>query len=208
MRTIPLAVIALALGATTLAAQPVRGGATGGPRGAAIGQPRGAVAPAEALLRLRTQLELNDEQVQRLEALAASQRTALAASPSQQMRLRADLMDAMAGNGNPHAARAALDKLSALQNERIVLAMQARNEARAVLTPAQRTKAEARRGPGNRMRPAARGQRGDRVGARGPAPRGDRVGARGQGPRGDRPGRAPGDQAPRGPRPDNVTRGN
>ncbi len=191
MRTIPLAVLALALGATTLAAQPVRGRGADGPRGAAIGQPRGdmtrgtmargAVPPAAALLRLRTQLELSDEQVQRLEALAATQRSALKPSPSQQMRLRADLMDAMAGDGNPQAARAALDKLSALQNERVVLAMNARKEARAVLTPAQRTKAEARRGPGNRMRPGARGQRGDRVGDRAGDRAGDRRGPRASG---------------------------
>ena len=168
MRSFPLTTLALALlaGATTVSAQPRRGPAAGGgnARPAAVA-PRGAAltSPADALLRARAALELTDEQVTRLEALASTQRRALAVAPGAQLRLRADLMDAMAGDGNPQAARAALDKISAAQNERIVAQMRARQEARAVLTEAQRTRVDAVRGAalraGNRL-PGANGMRG------------------------------------------------
>jgi Spy/CpxP family protein refolding chaperone len=172
MRTFPLTVLALALvaGATTVSAQPRRGPAAGGDavRQAAI-PPRGSAlqSPADALLRARAALELTPEQVTRLEALAATQRRTLAVTPGAQLRLRADLMDAMAGDGNPQAARAALDQISAAQNERIVAQMRARQEARAVLTDAQRSRVDAVRGAairaGNRA-PGVGAMRGGRQG--------------------------------------------
>jgi Spy/CpxP family protein refolding chaperone len=174
MRNTTIAVMALALAAsatplaTPLAAQ-ARGNASAR-RGDAVrpASPRDGMTPAAALLRAREQLELTDEQVQRLEALAGTQRAALRRSPSEGLRLRADLMDAMAGDGNPAAARAALDKMSAARNTRLVAGLEARQAAFAILTPAQRTTAEAQR----RRLGARVGQRAaaDRQGAR----RGDR----------------------------------
>jgi len=198
MRTLPFAALALALGVstTTLVAQPGRGARADAPRDRAMLGTRGGGSPAEALLRQRTQLELTAEQVTRLEALAQTQRTARSGvSPGQPLRLRADLMDAMAGDGNLQAARAALDKLSAAQNERIIAGLRARQEARAVLTPAQRARAEAARGPGNRfaMGRAGRGGPGSVQGGRGPQGRNGMVrpNRAPAGVRGGMPGRRP-----------------
>jgi Spy/CpxP family protein refolding chaperone len=107
---------------------------------------RGPASPAAMLLRQRERLALTPEQVTRLETLAAAQQKALApVSPAQQLRLRADLLDATSGTGNPQAARAVLDKMSAQRNERIVAGLRARQEAQAVLTDAQRTQVESLR---------------------------------------------------------------
>jgi len=158
MRTRTLTALALAIGvsATPLTAQPGRGGA---PDGARRGGPptegradargpmmRGPASPAAMLLRQRERLALTPEQVTRLETLAAAQQKALApVSQAQQLRLRADLLDATSATGNPQAARAVLDKMSAQRNERIVAGLRAHQEARAVLTDAQRTQVEGMR---------------------------------------------------------------
>lgn len=206
MRTFPIAALVLALGATPslLPAQPGRGWSRAD-RGAIAGRggaERGGVVPAEALLRQRERLVLSDDQVKRLEALAQAQRTARPASPGQALRLRADLLDAMAGDGNPQAARAVLDRISAQRNEQIVLAMRARQEARAVLTPEQRARADAMRqraarqfaarpsagrARGAGMRPGAVGRGDGRPGARGHRP--GQAGPRGVVPRGSVPRR-------------------
>lgn len=203
--TLTALVLALGVSATTLEAQPGRRGAPDagrrggpppaerptGPRGDLM---RAEASPAAMLLRQRERLSLTPEQVTRLETLAAAQRQALApVSPAQQLRLRADLLDAMQGTGNPQAARAALDKMSAQRNERIVAGLRARQEAQAVLTPEQRAQADAMRravmrqvaGDGRDARGVrgGRGERGER-GVRGP-----------RGPRGVRGAPA----APRGP---------
>ena len=171
MRTqrLGMALIAAVVMALPLAAQPGRGQGDRAPRTRGDDAPtmvpggRRAMAPAAALLRQRQQLVLTDEQVTKLEALAASQQQALTRNPGQQLRLQADLMDAMAGTANPTAVRAALDKISAERNGRVVAGLQARNEALAVLTPAQRTRAEAQRAGGRAGRTNARagGRRGD-----------------------------------------------
>jgi len=212
MQTIPVAALALALsvGATTLAAQPGRGMRAGAPPDRAMPGTRAGGSAAEMLLRQRTRLELTAEQVTRLEALAQTQRSARSSvSPGQPLRLRADLMDAMAGDGNLQAARTALDKLSAAQNERIIAGLRARQEARAVLTPEQRAQVEAARGPGNRfaMNRAGRGGPGSMQGARGPqgrngAVRPNRAPA---GVRGGMPGRRPDRPAAPPARPDDLT---
>ncbi len=191
--TIAASLLALTVGAGTLAAQPDRGGNAMPGRMPAV---RAGGVPAAQLLRLRDQLVLTEEQVKRLETLAESQRKALTVSPGQTLRLRADLMDAMAGDGNPTAARAALDKMSAARNERIVAGMRARQEARAVLTPAQVSKLETQRNARGGARPGMPGQRGRQGvrGARGPQRGGAMVGPRQGGPgvRGVMPGRGPG----------------
>jgi Spy/CpxP family protein refolding chaperone len=205
MRTLPVATLALALSASTLMAQPDRNPRADGPRARVAQGPRVGGSPAEALLRQRARLELTTEQVTRLEALAQSQRAARTVSPGTALRLRADLMDAMAGDGNVEAARAALDKLSASRNERLIAGMRAQQEVRAVLTPEQRARVEAARGMRNRvaMHGGARRGPGEARGVRGPQGRGGAV----------QPGRAPGgnrgsmpDRRPA--RPDGALNGN
>lgn len=184
MRTLPFAALALALSASTLMAQPNRSPRADGPRDRVAQGPRAGGSPADALLRQRTQLALTADQVSRLEALAQSQRAARTASPGDALRLRADLMDAMAGDGNVEATRSALDKLSAARNERLIAGMRAQQEVRAVLTPEQRAKVEAARGMRTRlaMQGGARRGPGEARGARGPQGRGGMV----------QPNRAPG----------------
>lgn len=207
MRTLPIAALALALSVTASTAhtQPGRGARPDAPRDRATSQVRGGGSPAEALLRQRASLELTTEQVTTLEALAQSHRASRTASPGQALRLRADLMDAMAGDGNLQAARAALDKLSTAQNERLLAGMRAQQEVRAVLTPAQRVKAEAARGAHRRVAMQSGGRRGpgDARGARAPQRRGDMVrpDRTPGGNRGAMPGRRPG-------RPDDSLNGN
>ncbi len=102
--------------------------------------PSGRGHPAAMLLRARTQLELTDDQVKRLEALAAA--PALKANASDIMRARADLLDATQGDGNLAGARAALDKLSRLRNDQILARIKSQQDVRAVLTPVQKTKVD------------------------------------------------------------------
>jgi Spy/CpxP family protein refolding chaperone len=174
-----------------------RGERARGPRDAQIA--RGQQSPAAMLLRQRERLALTSEQITRLEALAATQRTALAPpSPAQALRLRADLLDAMQGTGNPQAARAALDKMSAQRNERIVAGLRAQQEARAVLTETQRVQVDDLRR--NVMRQFASRGRDGRGAMRGGPARGGAV--RGAMPRG-----APRGVMPRGGLPPGTRRG-
>jgi Spy/CpxP family protein refolding chaperone len=139
------------------------------------------------LLRARTQLELSDDQVKRLEALAAA--PAPKSNASDMMRARADLLDATQGDGNLAGARAALDKLSRLRNDQLLARIKTQQEVRAVLTPAQRAKVD-------NMRRQLR----NRVGAN--RQRGMRPGGMRQGRRQMGPGMMPGNpQGPQGPMP-------
>jgi hypothetical protein len=166
------------------------------------------------LLRARTQLELTDEQVTRLEALAAA--PAPKSNASDMMRARADLLDATQGDGNLAGARAALDKLSRLRNDQLLARIKTQQEVRAVLTPAQRAKVDnvrrllrnragAMRERGLRqrvMRQRGMGQRG--MGQRGMRQRGMREGRGQMGPGmmpGMMPGNPQGPQGPQGPMP-------
>lgn len=198
MRRISLSALALtlAVGALPLSAQPRRGPANAGlpPRAPDAAPLRAAGTPADLLLRARAQLVLTDEQVARLETLATAQRRALTPAPGQQLRLRADLLDAMAGEGNPQAARTALDKLSAAQNERIVAQLRARQEARAVLTEAQRSRVDALRGSLMQARGLRAGN------GRAGQPGAMRPGQRGQRPAGVMPGRGARGATPMAPR--------
>ena len=169
------------------------GARRGGPdaRGARGG--RGAAHPAAMLLRARTQLELTDDQVKRLEALAAA--PAPKSSASDMMRAKADLLDATQGDGNLAGARAALDKLSRLRNDQLLARIKAQQEVRAVLTPMQRAKVDnVRRQLRNRM--GANRQRGMRQGG---MRQGGMRQERGQMGPGMMPGMMPGNpQAPQG----------
>ena len=88
------------------------------------------------LLRARTQLELTDDQVTRLERLAAA--PAPKSNATDMMRAQADLLDATQGDGNLAGARAALDKLSRLRNDQMLARIKSQQDVRAVLTPAQK----------------------------------------------------------------------
>jgi Spy/CpxP family protein refolding chaperone len=150
------------------------------------------------LLRARTQLELTDDQVKRLEALAAA--PAPKSSASDMMRAKADLLDATQGDGNLAGARAALDKLSRLRNDQLLARIKSQQEVRAVLTPMQRTKVDnVRRQLRNRM--GANRQRGMRQGGmrQGGMRQGGMRQERGQMGPGMMPGMMPGNpQAPQG----------
>ncbi|MBL0941091.1 MAG: Spy/CpxP family protein refolding chaperone [Gemmatimonadaceae bacterium] len=106
--------------------------------------------PAAQLLRMRGPLNLTNDQVSRLEKLAEAQPPR--ANQAELMRARADLMEAMQGNGNLAGARAALDKMSRLRNEQTVAGLKLRQDARAVLTADQQRTLESSR---NRVREVA-----------------------------------------------------
>lgn len=139
-------------------------------------------SPAAALLAARSALGLAPEQVSRLEALAAAQGRAMPGNPGDGLRARADLMDAMKGEGDAGALRKAMDRMHQLRTERALAMLKARQDARAVLTAEQRAKADAFRA-NRRMQGGMRGgRRGEmRGGMRGRAPEGWRGRAR-QGP--------------------------
>lgn len=143
------------------------------------GAARGARGnPAAMLLAMRGPLALTPEQVTRLEALRDAPRPDNQASDM--LRARADLMDAMKGDGNLAAARAAMDRMAKLRTDRAIAGLKARQDARSVLTPAQKTRLD------NQRRQAAGRLRATR---RGGAGRGWRAGI-GMGPGGMRgPGR-------------------
>lgn len=149
-----------------------RGGAPSGPDGVQR-VPRGRRGnPAAMLLGLRGPLALTDEQVTRLEALAAV--GAPQRSASDMLRVRADLMDAMQGDGNLNSARAALDKMSRLRNDAMIAGLKQRQESRAILTSDQRKALDNMRQTARER--GGRGVRGGR-GAQGRPVRGfDRVG--------------------------------
>lgn len=95
-------------------------------------------SPASALLRLRTQLTLTDDQVKRLEALQNA--NVPRRNQADELRARADLMDAMQGDGNLSAARAAMDRMHKVRTDRAVAQLKLRQDARAVLTADQKSK--------------------------------------------------------------------
>ncbi|HLU24552.1 MAG TPA: Spy/CpxP family protein refolding chaperone [Longimicrobiales bacterium] len=162
----------------------------------------GADVPAANLLRLRDALALSDDQVRRLEALAAQQRNQLKPPTADLLRARADLIDATSGEIDVAAARRALERMAKLRTDAAVARLEAQRAARDVLTSEQRSRLDALRptrrgmgrgigmdGPGMRgrdgmqaprrpmMRQFRRGQ-GQQPGAQVPAPAPDNGGAR------------------------------
>jgi hypothetical protein len=142
---------------------------------------------------MRQQLELTDDQVKRLEALASAAPTR--ASEADLMRARADLLDARKGDGNLAGVRAALDKMAKLRNDEVIARMKAGQDARAVLTAAQKAKVDNFRGAVRSRAMAGRGGR-DRRG--GTAMRGRGQGFGPGGARGFAPGRGPAGMRQRG----------
>jgi Spy/CpxP family protein refolding chaperone len=168
----------------------------GGPGGNAAGM----------LLRLRTQLELTDDQVKRLEALQSAPKPK--GNASDVMRARADLMDAMQGDGNLSNARAALDKIAKLHTDQQIARLKQVQDARAVLTATQKGKLDnmrqqfGRRGGERGMRKQRGMQRRDMRGPGGagrPGPQGFRRGGMmgpGMGPGMGQGGMGPGSMGP------------
>jgi Spy/CpxP family protein refolding chaperone len=145
-------------------------------------------SPARALIGQRERLQLTDEQVRRLEALAAQQRESLRPNEPAMLRARADLMEAMQRD-NIEGARTAMERMSRLRTDASVARLQARKQARDVLTADQRTRVDEGR---RMMTDRGMGRRPDR-GMRGSGRRELRQGMRprGSGLVGPRPGRAP-----------------
>lgn len=181
-------------------------GRAGGP-GMRFGGPGGS--PAARLLGLRQQLELTDDQVKRLETL--QQASQPKSSETDQLRARADLMDAMKGDGNLTAARAALDKMNRIRTDEQIARMKTQQDARAVLTAAQKTKLDNFRGQMGRAMRDRQGGAGNRQSNRqfmrqrmgrgpqgqgfgpgfAPGARGRMMGPQGMGPRGRQGGMPP-----------------
>ncbi|MCA0374149.1 MAG: Spy/CpxP family protein refolding chaperone [Gemmatimonadetes bacterium] len=131
-------------GAAAPAQPPVAGRGAAQPRlRQGAGDGRGG-SPAAMILRMRQQLDLTDEQVKRLEALASV--TPQRPNPADALRARADLMDATRGDGNLANARAVLDRMAKQRNDVVIARMKAQQDARAVLTAAQKTKLDNVRG--------------------------------------------------------------
>ncbi|HEY0931096.1 MAG TPA: Spy/CpxP family protein refolding chaperone [Gemmatimonas sp.] len=117
----------------------------------------GGGSPASGLLRLRNQLALTDDQVKRLEALQNA--NVPRRNPADELRARADLMDAMQGEGNLSAARAAMDRMNKVRTDRAVAQLKLRQDARAVLTADQKGKLDNMRAMrGDRQRMVAQGR--------------------------------------------------
>lgn len=158
-----------------------RGGPAAGPNAVAGDRRMGRAGrgnPAGMLLRMRSELQLTDEQVKRLEALQDA--PAVRANEADLLRARADLLDATQGDGNLSKARTALDRMSALRNEQLIAGLKQRQEVRGVLTTQQKTRLDnlrrdmRQRGAMRGQRGAARGGRGMRRGAYGGPFRGQR----------------------------------
>lgn len=115
---------------------------------------------AAMLLRLRTQLSLTDDQVKRLEALRDAKSPT--SNEADVLRARADLVEAMQGDGNLAAARTAMDKMNKLRTDRAIAQLKLRQDARAVLTAEQKAKLDQVRKAGSRRQTAMRGMRGMR----------------------------------------------
>lgn len=149
-------------GAAPNAAAP---GARGERRGVARERLAGGGSPASGLLRLRSQLALTDDQVKRLESLRGA--NVPQRNPSEELRAQADLMDAMKGDGNLAAARAAMDRMHKVRTDRAVAQLKLRQDARAVLTADQKTKLDNMRGAfgERRQRMVAQGRGGFGPGA-------------------------------------------
>jgi len=114
--------------------------------------------PAARYLAMRDRLALTDEQVKRLEALAATQREALRPNEPAMLRARADLMEATQKD-DLTAARAAMERMARLRTDAAMAQLQARKAARDVLTPEQRIRLDERRG----AMPMRREMRGPRM---------------------------------------------
>ena len=93
---------------------------------------------------MKTQLELTDDQVNKLQALHNAPHPKR--NEAELMRARADMLDATQGDGDLTKARAALDKMSRLRNDEQLAHLKERQDVRNVLTAAQKTTLDNMRG--------------------------------------------------------------
>lgn len=96
------------------------------------------------LIAMKSQLELTDDQVKKLDAL----RNAPHQKPNEAelLRARADMVEAMQGDGDLTKARAALDKMNRLRTDEQIARLKERQDVRNVLTATQKTKLDNMRG--------------------------------------------------------------
>jgi Spy/CpxP family protein refolding chaperone len=126
------------------------------PMGGQMGGRMGG-GPVGMLLAMKTQLELTDDQVKKLEAMRNAPKPKR--NEADMLRARADMIEAQQGDGDLVKARAALDKMSKLRNDTQIARLKERQDLRAVLTSAQKTKLD-------NMRGAMRGRMRQRIGMR------------------------------------------
>ena len=93
---------------------------------------------------MKTQLELTDDQVNKLQALHNAPHPKR--NEAELLRARADMLDATQGDGDLTKARAALDKMSRLRNDEQLAHLKERQDVRNVLTAAQKTTLDNMRG--------------------------------------------------------------
>lgn len=96
------------------------------------------------LIAMKGQLELTDDQIRKLEALRDAPRPQR--NGADLLRARADMMDAMQGDGDLAKARAAMDKMSGLRNDEQLARLKERQDVRNVLTAPQKTRLDNVRG--------------------------------------------------------------
>ena len=106
------------------------------------------------LISMKGQLELTDDQIKKLEALRNAPRPKR--NEAELLRARADMVEAMEGDGDLVKARAAMDKMSGLRNNEQIARIKERQDVRNVLTAVQKTRLD-------NMRGAMRGMRAERM---------------------------------------------
>lgn len=119
------------------------------------------------LIAMKAQLELTDVQVKKLESLRSAPRQK--PNEAELLRARADMVEAMQGDGDLSKARAALDKMSRLRNDEQIARLKERQDVRSVLTATQKTKLDNMRGMMRQrmrggMKARMKGMRGGRKG--------------------------------------------
>ena len=131
--------------------QEMRGRGAPGGRGGQFGRGGGA---SGMLISMKGQLELTDDQIKKLEALRNAPRPKR--NEAELLRARADMVEAMEGDGDLVKARAAMDKMSGLRNNEQIARIKERQDVRNVLTAVQKTRLD-------NMRGAMRGMRAERM---------------------------------------------
>ncbi len=106
----------------------------------------GPGAPA-MMLQHRTQLDLTDAQVQRLETIAATERREMQRLAPELMRAHADYVEATAGDMDLDRAHQAMRRMTELHTDMMMARLRARQQARQLLSPEQRTRFDAQAGP-------------------------------------------------------------
>src|ERR1051325_4357501 len=97
------------------------------------------VAPAQAILGMKDELQLTVSQVTRLRSLETAQSSAISRAMAAYLRAEADLLDAIRVDSLP-LRRTALERRAKAAIDGEMIRLQAEKDARAVLTQEQRTR--------------------------------------------------------------------